>query len=63
MVVIYLSLKIEIIKRSPIFIFLIKRNAKIDKRRKRNGENINNFFNNIEFGVFKYVLLASGISN
>jgi len=26
-------------------------------------ENNNNFFNNVEFGLFRYVLLASGISN
>ena len=47
----------------PISIFLINRNEKTEKRRKRNGENINNFFNNIELELFKWVLLAKGISN
>ena len=43
--------------------FLINRNAKIVKISRRNGKKINNFFNNIELGFFRYVLLASGISN
>ena len=43
--------------------FLINRNATIEKISKRNGESINIFFNNVEFGFFRYVLLASGISN
>ena len=51
------------LSRDPISIFRTNRNAKIEKIRKRNGEKINNFFNNIELGFFKYVLLASGISN
>ena len=33
--------------------FLINRNAAIENIRKRNGENINNFFNNVEFGLFR----------
>ena len=49
--------------RAPIFIFLINLNPKIENRRKRNGESINNFFFNIEFELFKWVLLAKGISN
>ena len=44
-------------------IFLINRNAKTEKRRKRNGESINNFFFNIGLELFKWVLLAKGISN
>ena len=51
-----------ILPRDPISIFLINRNAKVEKRRQRNGENINNFFNDIELDFFKYVLLARGIS-
>ena len=46
-----------------MFIFLINRNAKIENRRERNGESINNFFLNIELELFKWVLLAKGISN
>ena len=38
-------------------------NVKIEKRKKRNGEIINNFFNNIELELFTWVLLARGISN
>ena len=52
-----------ILPRDPISIFLNNRSAKIEKRRQRNGENINNFFNNIEFEFFKWVLFARGISN
>ena len=50
-------------KRVPASNFLIIRNATIEKISKRNGEIINNFLNNIELEFFKYVLLASGISN
>jgi len=50
-------------KSGPVFKFLINRNATIEKISKRNGESINIFFNNVELGFFKYVLLASGISN
>ncbi|KGF99185.1 hypothetical protein EU97_1743 [Prochlorococcus marinus str. MIT 9311] len=39
--------------RGPNSIFLINRNAAIDKRIKRNGENINIFFNNIELELVK----------
>jgi len=39
--------------RDPIFIFLINRNVATEKIRKRNGENTNNFFNNVEFGLFR----------
>ena len=49
--------------RDPISIFLINRNAKIENRRKRNGESINNFFFNIELELFKWILLAKGMSN
>ena len=45
------------------FKFLINSNAAIEKISKKNGENINNFFNNIELEFSKYVLLARGISN
>ena len=41
-----------ILPRDPISIFLIKRNTKIEKKRKRNGENINKFLNNIELELF-----------
>ena len=51
------------LSRDNISIFLINRNAATEKIRKRNGENINSFFNNVEFGLFRLVLLASGISN
>ena len=51
------------LRRGPASIFLINRNAAIEKISKRNGENINNFFNIIELGLIKYVLFASGISN
>ena len=51
------------LRRGPAPKFLITRNATIEKISKRIGKNINNFFNNIELGFFKYVLLASGISN
>ena len=34
-------------------VFLINRNAEIQKIRNRNGENINNFLNIIELGFFK----------
>ena len=50
-------------RRGPGSKFLINRNVAIEKISKINGENINNFFNNIELGFCKYVLLASGISN
>ena len=33
--------------------FLINRNAATENIRERNGENINNFFNNIELGFFR----------
>ena len=33
--------------------FLINRNAAKEKIRKRNGENINSFFNNVAFGLFR----------
>ncbi len=49
--------------RDPVSIFLIDRNIKIEKMREINGENINNFFKNIELELFKYVLFAIGISN
>ena len=52
-----------ILPRDPISIFLIIRNTKREKRRQRNGENINNFFNNIELELFKWILLARGMSN
>ena len=38
-------------------------NATEEKKSKRNGANIKIFFNNIEFELFKWVLLARGISN
>ena len=50
-------------RRGPASKFLINRNATIEKISKRNGEIINNFFNNIELGLFMKVLLATGISN
>ena len=34
-------------------IFLINRNETKEKRRKRNGENNNNFLDNIDLGLFK----------
>ena len=43
--------------------FLLNRNETIERISKIKGENTNNFFNSIELGFFKYVLLASGISN
>ena len=49
--------------RGPASKFLINRNVKKEKNSRRNGEDTNNFFNNIELDFFKYVLLASGISN
>ena len=36
-----------------ISIFLINRNAATEKIRKRNGENTNIFFNNVEFELFR----------
>ena len=51
------------LSRDPISIFLINRNAKREKRNKRNGESINIFFLNFELELFKWVLLAKGISN
>ena len=41
------------LSRDPISIFLVNRNVATEKIRKRNGENIKNFFNNIEFGLFR----------
>ena len=52
-----------ILPRDPISIFLVKSNTKIEKKRKRNGENINKFFKNVALELFKWVLLAKGISN
>ena len=43
--------------------FLINRNVAREKISIRNGVSINNFFNNIKLGFFKYILLASGILN
>ena len=51
------------LRRGPGSKFLINRNVAIEKISKRNGENISNFLNNIELEFFKYVLLASSISN
>jgi len=51
------------LSKDPISIFLINRYVATEKIRKRNGENINNFFNNIELGLFKWILWAEGISN
>ena len=39
-------------RRGPASKFLVNRNVTIEKISKRNGENINNFFNNIEFELF-----------
>ena len=50
-------------REGPNSRFLINRNASIEEISKRNGENIKNFFNNIELDFFRYVLFASGISN
>ena len=44
--------------RNSNSIFLINCNEAIEKIKKRNGENINIFFNNNELGVSKKVLLA-----
>ena len=49
--------------KDPNSIFFINRNAKIEKKRQRTGENIKIFFNNIVFELFKWILLARGISN
>ena len=47
---------------NSISILLLNRNAAKEKKRKRNGESINEFFNNDELGLLKFVLLAKGIS-
>jgi len=39
--------------RGSGFIFLVNRNRAIEKRSKRKGEYISNFFFNIEFELFK----------
>ena len=51
------------LSKDRISIFLINRDEKIENKKKRNGEIINNFFFNIELELFKWVLLAKGISN
>ena len=48
---------------NSISILLLNRNAAKEKKRKRNGESINNFFLNIELELLKWVLLAIGKSN
>ena len=50
---------VRILEEGP----LLNLNATEEKRSKRNGANIKNFFNNLEFELFKWVLLARGISN